>query len=496
MRCRLIKNKNYLGYYFIIIAAALSSLVHVVSKPMLEIGESSIGINPIVMTFLVYMICGAFFTPIARKTDSVSKFSRKDILFMGLIGLSEVAALATYFFGLQNSTAVNASIFSNSEIVFSLIIAMVVFKERLNIKECIPFSMIIIGMMVIPILNNIVENGMNIHNIMTGDLLIIISGFLYGIDITICKYIGDKYDSRRVTQITSFACAGIALLFIAILQIPMDFEISHLPNIAIIAILGTGMSTLLFLAGLKKIGAVRSVLLYSTTSVFGIIFAGIFLSEEITSMDMVSLSITLIGIFMLRNKLAESESDEQTAKSYQNKYKNSKFVRHKTPNFKKILKIIGNMQKREHAEQYSKEKDRFLNTIPNFANSRPKTAIVVSDDHLVVRVLCKILEILGIKILSKGIDVIKMREKYNPDIIFIDGYTKRFDGIIALKEIRKKDATTKIVMITEDVTKGMEDMLKRYGASVIIHKPFSINQMKKIISRLGKKPITIQRYNS
>ena len=304
------KSKSNLGYYFVIIAAALSALIHVISKPMLETGGTTVEINPIVMTFLVYLICGAFFTPIAKNTDSVRKFSQKDIIFMILIGLSEVAALSTYFFGLQHSTAVNASIFSNSEILFSLIIAMVVFKERLNIKECIPFSMIIIGMMIIPIGGDLYQNGIHLENIVSGDLLIILSGFLYAIDITVCKYIGDKYDPRRVSQITSFFCAITALCFLFLLQIPIDFEMIHLPNIVIISVLGTGMSTLFFLIGLKLIGAVRTVLLYSTTSVFGIIFAFLFLSEKITSIDILSLVITLIGIFLLRNKLAESEDFE------------------------------------------------------------------------------------------------------------------------------------------------------------------------------------------
>jgi drug/metabolite transporter (DMT)-like permease len=321
MKLSVIKKTKGVGYYFIILAAALSSLVHVISKPMLETG-SSIEINPIVMTFLVYMICGAFFTPVARNTDPIKKFSQKDIVFMILIGASEVAALATYFFGLENSSAVNASIFSNSEIVFSLIIAMTVFKEKLNIKEYIPFSMIIVGMMVIPIGSDIVENGMKLQNIMTGDLLVILSGFLYAVDITVCKYIGDRYDSRRVTQITSFVCAIIALLFIVILQIPIEFEIYNIPSIATIAVLGTGMSTLLFLAGLKKIGAVRAILLYSTTSVFGVIFAAMFLAEQITLINIVSLLITLSGIFLLRKKLAGSELDEQPALVQSQKNKN------------------------------------------------------------------------------------------------------------------------------------------------------------------------------
>lgn len=327
-KCVSLRKSKY-GYYFIIIAAALSALIHVISKPMLENSEHSVEINPIVMAFLIYFICGIFFTPLAKKTHSISKFGKKDWAFMGLIGISEVAALITYFYGLSTSSAVNASIFSNSEIIFALVIAMLVFKEKLHIKECIPFSMIIIGMMVIPIGNDLVHNNFSFGSMVTGDLLVIFAGFLYAVDITLCKYIGDRFDVKRVTQIVSFVCAAVAIAVIAIFQIPMDVDIEQLPGILIISILGTGMSTLFFLVGLKLIGAVRTVLLYSTTSVFGVLFSGIILSETITIVDIVSLVLVIAGIYLLRNKLAESEHEEDNIVSKStDSPKNTKSTKH------------------------------------------------------------------------------------------------------------------------------------------------------------------------
>lgn len=299
--------KSHYGYYFVILAAALAALIHVICKPMLDGGNSQLEINPIVMAFLVYFICGIFFTPLVKKSSVVSRFTRKDVMFMALIGLAEVSALITYFYGISTSTAVNASIFSNSEIIFSLVIAMMVFKERLHIKECIPFSMIIIGMMIIPIGNDLYQNNLSLGSLVTGDLLIIFSGLLYAIDITLCKYIGERFDVKKTVQITSFICAAITISIIALFQIPMDVELIQLPSILIMSILGTGMSTLLFLTGLKLIGAVRTVLLYSTMSVFGILFSGLILSEVITPIDIFSTMLVLAGIFLLRKKLAGTE---------------------------------------------------------------------------------------------------------------------------------------------------------------------------------------------
>ena len=304
--------KSKYGYYLIILAAALSALIHVISKPMLENSENMLEINPIVLAFLIYFIAGIFFTPIAKKTHSISKFGKKDWMFMGLIGIAEVSALITYFYGISTSTAVNASIFSNSEIIFALVIAMLVFKEKLHIKESIPFTMIIVGMMVIPIGNDLIQNNFNFGHIVTGDLLIILSGVLYAVDITLCKYIGDRFDTKRVTQVLSFICAGVAVSLIAAFQIPMNVDVMQLPGIIAMSILGTGLSTLFFLMALKIIGTVRTVLLYSTTAVFGVVFSGLFLSEAITTTDVLSLALVLTGIFLLRNKLAGKNEVEDT----------------------------------------------------------------------------------------------------------------------------------------------------------------------------------------
>ena len=54
------------------------------------------------------------------------------------------------------------------------------------------------------------------------------------------------------------------------------------------------------------------MLLYSTTSVFGVLFSGIILSETITAIDVISLALVLAGIFLLRNRLAEGEHDSNT----------------------------------------------------------------------------------------------------------------------------------------------------------------------------------------
>ena len=295
------------GYFFAIMAAVLYAIIHVTSKPILEpTGFSEI--NPVVMAFLIYIITTIFFIPICKKSSSAIKsLKKRDLFFMMLIGVFEVSALIAYFFGIKDSSAINASVFSNGEIVFSLIIAITIFKETISRKERIPFGIIIVGLIILPIGSEFFNNGMSFSKVLQGDLLILLSGILYAIDVSFCRYVSKHVDSTRMTQVVSFFCAGFAFLLLFLFEIPFTFEIEHVSGILIIAIFGTGLATVFFLKSLKRIGVVRTILLYSTTSIFGIIFSVFILSEKVGLMQILSISSVIFGIFLLRNKLGSIE---------------------------------------------------------------------------------------------------------------------------------------------------------------------------------------------
>lgn len=297
-----------LGYVFVIISAALAGLIHSVSKPILEYSSTNtVEINPLTFAAIIFIINGMFFTPI-KKNEKNSKMGKRNYFLLILIGIAEVSAISTYFFGLKESTAVNASILTNGEIVFSILIALVVFKERLGKREIPYFSMIIVGASLIPIGYDLYQHEMNLTSLVFGDLLILLSGLFYAIDINMCKHVSNKIDAKKITQISSFAGGGFALLVILAFQIPFNVSPSHIPNIAVVGIFGTGLATYFFIMALKLIGAVRTILLYSSTSIFGMIFAAILLHEIISLQNVFSIALVLGGMYLLRNRLGNDEN--------------------------------------------------------------------------------------------------------------------------------------------------------------------------------------------
>ena len=349
-------NKKTIGYILVICAAAFAALLQVVGKPLIESGNALTEINPIMLAAIVFIINGLFFTPLSRKKDPIKTIGRKNLFLMSLIGITEVLAMIFFFYGLKDSTAINASIFSNSEILFSLLIAIIVFRERLKTNELGPFFMIVFGMMILPILAEIHTNGFVFSELLIGDLLILTSGLLYAVDINICKYVSDRFNPKRITQITSFVSGFFALGLVFALEIPMTLQLEQMPMISVIAIFGTGLSTLFFFIALKLIGSIRTVIIYSTTSIFGVIFSGLILSEEITFVNMISIVTVMAGIWLLRNKLGEDHEEEQVIQEViHNGSSNgtTKLVRRK----------LINKHKHSSAKFYSKKIERQLRHI-------------------------------------------------------------------------------------------------------------------------------------
>ena len=298
----------YLGYILAIAAAALAGLVHSISKPLLSYSGSTVSeINPITLAAIIFIINGLFFTPLRKETNSISNVGKKNWIMLAIIGIAEISALITYFFGLKESTAVNASILTNGEIVFSILVAITIFREKLQKKEFAPFSMIIGGIVLLPIGYDLYQNGMVLTDIVFGDLLLLFSGVFYAIDVNFCKMVTHRLDAKKITQLASFVGGGFALCLLFVFQIPIEIDLSQIPRIAIIGLFGTGFATFFFLISLRLIGAIRTILLYSSTTVFGMIFASLFLHESITIQNVFSIILVSLGIYLLRNRLGKTD---------------------------------------------------------------------------------------------------------------------------------------------------------------------------------------------
>lgn len=59
-----------------------------------------------------------------------------------------------------------------------------------------------------------------------------------------------------------------------------------------------------------------------------------------------------------------------------------------------------------------------------------------------------------------------------------------YDGFYGLEKIKQFDPNARVIMVTVDATQETHDRLVSLGASMIIHKPFEIEEIIMAINRL------------
>jgi len=302
------KKAKWIGVILAILAAVFAGTINVVGKTLVDPQYTDVeSLNPINVVLVLGIITGLFFTPLAKSKTSPTKFDKKTLIFILLLGISEVAAMTTNFFGLSHTTATNASILSNTEFIFAIMIAILIFHERLHKKELLPLSLILVGSLIIPLGLDLNANNFSLDNIVFGDFLILLAALFYAVDISIARFVSRRAPVTRISQLAAFAGVPFALVLILIFQIPFDIQLAHLPSILFMGIFVTGLGYYFFVLALRFLGAIRTILIYSTTTVFGVMFAGIFLGEEITLFDVSALGIVIFGVYLLRNRLAKIE---------------------------------------------------------------------------------------------------------------------------------------------------------------------------------------------
>jgi drug/metabolite transporter (DMT)-like permease len=281
-----------IGYISAIIAALLFGCVSTVAKPIVST------VNPLMLASLVYLITGLAITPVEKSKLSLSK---RDYSLLFITSISGAAiAPAMFFSGLKLTTAANGSLLSNGEIIFSIILALTLFGEKLNRIGYVAMALILTGVIIV---STNLEFDRSLLKVNAGNLFIIGATLIWGLDNNTSRILSHRIDITRIIQLKSFIGGFIILVLGLLLGIPVNINLTEIPYILLLGILGFAVSLYFLLQGLSKIGTTNTMLILSLSSVFGLVLAAILLHEHISIFQIIAAGIMLFGIYLInRNR--------------------------------------------------------------------------------------------------------------------------------------------------------------------------------------------------
>jgi len=295
---------HHWGYVAAVVSAILFGVSSTLNKIALE------NVNPTVIAGVIYFVAGIFLfalhlSPLRKKIQNKldtpkteTKITKKDLRVIAFVIIcGSIIAPLLLLNGLNQTTAINTSLLLNAESLFTVIIAFIFLNERCARKEYIGILMLLIG--VIFLTTNGAFQKLTLTQNIIGNLLIIGACFFWGIDNNLSKFLSQKRDIIIVTGLKCFI-GGLALLSISfLLGLSFSIPLISLPYILFVGAFSIAFSLLFFLFALRKIGTIRTGVIFSLSSLFGAVLAFFVLGEPFTWIQLIAGSIMILGIYVV-----------------------------------------------------------------------------------------------------------------------------------------------------------------------------------------------------
>jgi drug/metabolite transporter (DMT)-like permease len=283
-----------IGYLAVLFAAVLFGSVFSLAKVPLAT------IDPLALTAVVYTISGLSLIPFAKASFAFER--RNDYFYVLIVTIfGGVLAPVLLMYGLEETAASTAAILTNGEIVFTIALSSIFFGEKPHGRVGLfAVILVVIGLFIattedLKALESIVQ-------LKTGNIMILAAMFMWAIDNNVSRRLTSRASPAKIAMVKSLA-GGLVLIAIALAlgkgSIIVGIKYDMWILIVGMSIAGFGGALLLFLEGIKRIGTVRTMSMFSLTPVFGIVIAALALGESITVFQGIATALIILGIILI-----------------------------------------------------------------------------------------------------------------------------------------------------------------------------------------------------
>ncbi|MCK8059013.1 DMT family transporter [Fusibacter sp. A1] len=290
----MIQTKKDSGVKFKAIGLAiLAALLYGVSSPVAKLLLREL--PPVLMAALLYLGAGFGMAGVnayieLRKKErfeaQITKNETKYILWMIVL---DIAAPILLMFGLSKTTAANASLLNNFEIVATSLIALFIFKETVGRRMWFAITLITISSIILSV------SDFSSLSFSLGSIFVLLACIFWGLENNCTRMLSLK-DPLQIVVIKGLGSGtGSALIC---------FYLKAYSNnwlyIAIALLLGFvtyGLGIFLYIRAQRDLGAARTSAYYATAPFIGVLISFLVLHEPITKSFLIALAIMLLGTY-------------------------------------------------------------------------------------------------------------------------------------------------------------------------------------------------------
>ncbi len=261
------------------------------------------GIDPWLLAGLLYLGSGLGLTlmRVMRPAATRARLARGEGRWLALaIAFGGVAGPVLLMFGLVDMPASGAALLLNAEVVFTAIIAWVVFRENVNRRVFIGMIAIVAGALFL---------GWSAGRAEFGDVLpalaILGACLCWGLDNNFTRKVA-LVDAGWIASIKGL-CAGATNLTLALSFGAAWPTWPAVGGALVVGFIAYGVSLVLFVIGLRHLGTARTGAYFGVAPFFGALLAVLSLGEPVTPQLIVAGALMALGVWLHLTERHEHE---------------------------------------------------------------------------------------------------------------------------------------------------------------------------------------------
>lgn len=296
-----IKTGSNRAIFYAILAAALYGLNMPLSKILLR--ETA----PMMMAAFLYigagigmLLLGAIRSKVITGWKSDPKLTRQDLPYTIMMVLLDIAAPIFLMFGVTLTTAANASLLNNFEIVATAIIALMFFGEKISKRLWIAITLITLSSILLTV------DDKSVFSFSIGSLLVLLACVCWGLENNCTRKISHK-DPIQIVTIKGFG-SGIGALCIALSVGEPLPALGSLPMVLLLGFVAYGLSIFFYTYAQRTIGAAKTSAYYAVAPFIGVGLSFLLVWEKPMPSFFIALAIMVLGTYLT---VQESNSSKQ-----------------------------------------------------------------------------------------------------------------------------------------------------------------------------------------
>ena len=274
---------------FAVLAALLYGISAPVSKMLLETT------SPELMAALLYLGAGLGMFAVNLVTQRKNRerkeapLAKKDLPFVIGMILLDIAAPILLMLGLSLTTAANASLLNNFEIVVTALVALLIFREAIGRRLWVAILLIVLGSILLTV------EDMSSFSFSVGSILVILACVCWGVENNCTRMLSLK-DPMQIVVVKGFG-AGSGALLIAFLASGMHTDLVSVIAALVLGFFAYGLSIYLYVRAQRDLGAARTSAFYAVAPFIGAAISFAVFQTPLTPLFALAAGFMVLGAY-------------------------------------------------------------------------------------------------------------------------------------------------------------------------------------------------------